>query len=308
VNVGILSNGLTHTTDADTFVRARRYETLNLHQLLDGMRPNDCTWARAPGALAAAQRPTAQESLKRRVLLAELLYFIFDGLLIPLVRTTFYATDAVAFRNRVLYFRHDDWAAVSAPLLDKLKRTTFERISRSEAMYIVSERQLGYSHIRLMPKETGVRPIVNLRRRFVKALSASKPAQPTTALLSAVEGSKGTDAAPVPAQPALAPPPPARLAQSINSVLQNTFQVLTSEKRAQPELLGGSVFGPNDIYTRLKDLKHTFAALGADGRLPKLYMVKVDVVAAFDTIDQGKLLEIIRRILSQEVSEASWLL
>lgn len=26
-------------------------------------------------------------------------------------------------------------------------------------------RQLGYSHIRLLPKETGVRPIVNLTRK-----------------------------------------------------------------------------------------------------------------------------------------------
>lgn len=301
-----MSEKLTRSTDADTFVRARRYETLNLHQLMDGMRPNDCTWTRASSAPAAAQRPTPAESLKRRVLLAELLYFIFDGMLIPLLRTTFYATDAVAFRNRVLYFRHDDWAAVSAPLLDKLKRTTFERIERSEAMEIVSERQLGYSHIRLMPKETGVRPIVNLRRRFVKALSAAKPAQPTTALLPAVESRSGSGTAAVPAQAPLppVPPPPARLAQSINSVLQNTFQVLTSEKRAQPELLGGSVFGPNDIYTRLKDLKHTFEALGGGcGGLPKLYMVKVDVVAAFDTIDQGKLLDIIRRILSREASD-----
>jgi hypothetical protein len=37
---------------------------------------------------------------------------------------------------------------------------------------------------------------------------------------------------------------------------------------------------------------------------PKLYFVKVDVQACFDSIEQGKLLEIIRRII-KEVSIAS---
>jgi telomerase reverse transcriptase len=32
---------------------------------------------------------------------------------------------------------------------------------------------------------------------------------------------------------------------------------------------------------------------------PKLYFVKVDVRAAFDTIDQNKLLEILRKMLSE---------
>jgi telomerase reverse transcriptase len=34
-----------------------------------------------------------------------------------------------------------------------------------EAEEILRQRQLGFSFIRLLPKETGVRPIVNLRRR-----------------------------------------------------------------------------------------------------------------------------------------------
>jgi hypothetical protein len=34
-----------------------------------------------------------------------------------------------------------------------------------EAEEMLRQRQLGFSFIRLLPKETGVRPIVNLRRR-----------------------------------------------------------------------------------------------------------------------------------------------
>jgi telomerase reverse transcriptase len=61
--------------------------------------------------------------------------------------------------------------------------------------------------------------------------------------------------------------------QSINQILQATFQILTYEKvgvtikeaqqfnywfhsqQRQPEMLGASVFGPNDIYPRLKAYK-----------------------------------------------------
>lgn len=59
--------------------------------------------------------------------------------------------------------------------------------------------------------------------------------------------------------------------QSINQILQATFQILTYEKvgipstsvslvchflqQRQPDLLGVSVFGPNEIYTRLKGFK-----------------------------------------------------
>ena len=86
----------------------------------------------------------------------------------------------------------------------------------------------------------------------------------------------------------------------------------------QPHLLGASLFSPDDIYLKLKKLK---AALPKDvdgvlyvngpvkqGSLmnvhshfdrPKLYFVKLDVQACFDTIDQIKLLQILRQIISE---------
>lgn len=36
---------------------------------------------------------------------------------------------------------------------------------QEQATSILKSRQLGYSHVRLLPKDTGVRPIVNLRRK-----------------------------------------------------------------------------------------------------------------------------------------------
>ena len=44
-------------------------------------------------------------------------------------QTTFYITESSAFRNRVLYFRQDDWQTLCAPLVDRLTASTFQRLS-----------------------------------------------------------------------------------------------------------------------------------------------------------------------------------
>ena len=248
------------------FVRARRFESLNLHQVLQGIRLTDVDWVLPPGRAARHQRATAAESLKRRELYAEFIYWLFDSLVIPLLRTTFYATESAAFRNRVLYFRQDDWAAMSRPVLDKLKTDLFEPLTRAEALNVMSSRRLGYSHIRLLPKETGVRPIVNLRRRSTRQTGGDEQRRRESE----------------------------RLGQSINFILQSAFHILTYEKkRADASLLGASVFGPSEIHAQLRRFASTLS-----GR-PRLYFVKVDVACAFDSIDQTRLVDIIERILSE---------
>ena len=63
--------------------------------------------------------------------------------------------------------------------------------NQRDAKEILSQRKLGYSYVRLLPKEAGVRPIVNLRR--------------------APKGGNGRQ-------------------DSINRILRATFEVLTYEK------------------------------------------------------------------------------
>lgn len=43
-------------------------------------------------------------------------------------QTTFYITDSSAYRNRLLYFRHDDWNVLCAPLIERLTTETFEKL------------------------------------------------------------------------------------------------------------------------------------------------------------------------------------
>ncbi|KAF7374776.1 Telomerase reverse transcriptase [Mycena sanguinolenta] len=241
-----------------TFITCRRYESLSLHHIVQGFSTSDCEWLMPPGTGARQMRVPVSDALKRRELLEDFLFWYFDSFLLPLLKTTFYVTESSALRNHVLYFRQDDWEFLCAPLIGRLTSATFEKISEAEANQVLRQRKLGYSFVRLLPKETGVRPIANLKR-------------------------KGS----------------AQNGQSINQILQAAFKILTYERDIRPHLFGASVFNTNDVYVRLKQFKARLPRDNA-GNLPKLYFVKVDVQACFDTIPQQKLLEILRELISED--------
>jgi telomerase reverse transcriptase len=122
----------------------------------------------------------------------------------------------------MLYFRQDDWDTLCAPLIERLKAATFEKLSevelisffrhhsdtrppQTEAQEILRQRELGFSFVRLLPKETGVRPIINLRRKQNVRVASDVQKRLTDETLKASS-------------------------RSINQVLQITFDLLTYEK------------------------------------------------------------------------------
>jgi len=78
-------------------------------------------------------------------------------------------------------------------------------------------------------------------------------------------------------------------------------------------LLGSSLFGTNEIFTPIQDLKNELHKLHGDLYVhiglrslssakplrPHLYFVKMDITAAFDTIKQDKMLQIVSDILDK---------
>ena len=223
------------------FVRLRRHERMSLHDVMQGIRTRDCPWLAPRGP-----RATAGDAHRQHALLASFLYWLYDALVIPLLRTTFFATEAAALRQRVLYFRQDVWAKLRAPAMARLRETLFERTPPGT---------LGaYGHLRLLPKDDAMRPIVNLRRR--------------------ARGAGG---------------------RSVNATLQTALDVLTYERTQQPGLFGAAVAGSSAIYARLTQFRRTL--LARYGRIPPLFAVRADVRAAFDSLDQARLVALVRRVL-----------
>lgn len=92
---------------------------------------------------------------------------MFDSYLIPLVRSNFHVTESNTHRNRLFFFRHDTWRSLTEPVLTSLKQSMFEEVGTERANRILDARLLGFSQVRLLPKDAGVRPITNLRRRVM---------------------------------------------------------------------------------------------------------------------------------------------
>ncbi|OHE97841.1 telomerase reverse transcriptase [Colletotrichum orchidophilum] len=202
----------------DHFVKLRRFEAMSLSELADGLRTTSMEWL-APPALKG-QKASLTDTKKRLEIMNEFLYYLFDSLLIPLLRSNFYITESSSHRYRLFFFRHDVWRYVAEPAMATLRTNMFEEMKLDEATRVLDSRRLGFSRIRLLPKGKGMRPITNLRRR------------------TEIRGRSTI------------------LGPSINSVLGPVHSMLKLETQSNPSKLGSSMFSVGDLYHRL----NTFSA------------------------------------------------
>jgi telomerase reverse transcriptase len=121
-------------------------------------------WLRTPGQ-DATTKMAKPDFDKCRELFLEFVYWVFDSFLVPLLRSNFHVTESNVHRNRLFYFRHDVWRMLTEPSLSSLKLSMFDEMPTERANKLLSQRPLGFSLIRLLPKRVGVRPITNLKRR-----------------------------------------------------------------------------------------------------------------------------------------------
>ncbi|KAF3315486.1 hypothetical protein TWF173_003404 [Orbilia oligospora] len=247
----------------ETFVKLRRYETLSLHDVMQGFKLTDFTWLHQKEPNANGKiRLDAADTKHCTSLFAEFIYYLFDSLVIPLIRAHFYVTESTTDKNRTCYFRHDVWRKLTTPHVNKMISVMFTDVTSQRARAIMQRRAAKFSTVRLLPKVTGVRVLSNLKRRPMEV-------DPKTGLRT--------------------------LGRSINQILKPNHAALTFEKNRQPQAVGASLFSMNEVLRKITEFKDRLVSQGAFGK-QKLYFVKVDVTSAFDTIPQQRLLEVIEQL------------
>ena len=244
-------------------IRAKQFESIHLHSLSQGVHHTDVSWL----CPSSSGRVPAGETSKRMALLHELIYWIFSDFLVPLLRNSFYATETSSTKYETVYYLHDEWYAASRPHLRQLEEDLLEEIPQAE-LDRAMDGPLGVSAVRLVPKPNkGFRPIVNLGRHIKSQI--------------------------IPGMPTIA----AGRITTANQVLKSVHQVLSLEKDRQISSLGSLLMGTNEIFTPLQKYKKDL--LRRHGRLPPLYFAKTDIRAAFDSINQDKMLAIIEDLLDK---------
>jgi telomerase reverse transcriptase len=150
----------------------------------------------------------------------------------------------------------------------------FEELEPARARRVLSRRSLGFGALRLLPKSTGLRPILNLRKRAL-----IKPSWGRARMY---------------------------LAPSINSSITPIYNMLNYECQQAPSKLGSSMLSVGDMHRRLKAYKEQVSIRSLStsepgkSKLPPLYFVKLDIKACFDTIPQEKLINLITELVSEQ--------
>ncbi|KAI4182459.1 MAG: hypothetical protein LQ348_004847 [Seirophora lacunosa] len=249
--------------NVDRFVRLRRFENFTLHVVFQGLKITSMDWL-APPQVSAHAAISSSDLNKRQEILLEFLYYVFDSILIPLIRSNFHVTESNHHKNRIFYFRHDVWKALTEPAMTRIKNTMLEEVPLVRARQLLDARALGFSQIRLLPKDTGLRPIMNLRRRVTK-----------------LQGGKAV------------------LGRSINSMLAPVHKMLDFERKQQPASVGSALFSVGDMYPKLRAFRARLRS--KTGRLPPLYFAKVDVQSCFDTIPQQGAVKMMEQLASEQM-------
>ena len=244
----------------DRFVWMRKYETINMHELVQGLRLKSITWL-APKSMKCAAKLAVTDKNKRAELLNELIYYLFDSLLVPLIAANFYVTESGIHRNKLIYFRHDVWLRLCQPCLASARLGSIVAISNKQVRKRFSKPgALGYSLIRLLPKDSGTRSITNLRRRTLKTINGKRV-----------------------------------LAPSINSRLTPVFNIFNFERKNNEGIFRSDSLSMQDLHHKLSSFRDQFGAT-----IPQLHFVKVDIRSAFDSIPQIKLLDLVRHLFKHD--------
>ncbi|KAL9066059.1 MAG: hypothetical protein Q9157_007267 [Trypethelium eluteriae] len=246
----------------DQFIRARKYESATLHDVFNGLKIHEIAWL-APSSISPNSKLSLTDFQKRKEIFMEFLYSVFDSFLIPLIRSNFYVTESNVNRNVLFYFRHDVWRSLAEPSLSQLKLSMFDEIKTDKALKILERRSLPHSHIRLLPKQNGIRPIANLRRRVQRHQYGKTVLGP-----------------------------------SINSIMKPVFNVVKFEKDAHQDSVGSSLFSVNEMFPRLRQFRDRLNFSGDSGNA--LYFAKVDVRSCFDSIPQQKMMAFMERLITAD--------
>jgi telomerase reverse transcriptase len=214
-------NWTTMLRHVDSFIKMRRFETLTLHQVCQRLRLNCIAWL-CPRGTAIARKMSQPERKKRLELLWELVYYVFDSYIIPLIQSNFYVTESGPRRNHVFFFRHDVWRKLAEPNLSMLKQGLYQELTRKEVRLLLGAKSLGYSNVRLLPKDQGTRTITNLRRRMMTVQKGRRVLGP-----------------------------------SINAQLAPVFSALNFERNAKHELLGSAIMSVGGLHEKIVRFKTT---------------------------------------------------
>ncbi|XP_049368795.1 telomerase reverse transcriptase [Solanum verrucosum] len=210
--------------------------------------------------------------LLKHKLLEHWIFWLFSSFIVPLIQANFYATEAEHEKQDILYYRKPTWKNLISKAVTCVRDQGYKELTAESVRNIIRTRSFGFSKVRLVPKRRGLRMLANLKASL--HLPVSHPCRPRGwRKVGTGKNCKHHNN------------------KSVNGVLKDLHLVLKHVVAKEPERLGSSVFGYNDVYKRLipflSNLKSGFSVKSG------VFIVVSDVERAFDSVDQDKLLSVL---------------
>ncbi|KAL5763009.1 hypothetical protein ACOSP7_019273 [Xanthoceras sorbifolium] len=225
----------------------------------------------------------AAHNLKYK-LLTNWIFWFFSCLVVPLVQANFYVTESEHGKQDIYYYRKSVWEMLTNKAITCLNDKSYNLLDDASVKRIISNRPFGFSKLRLCPKENGVRMLANLKApsRMHAVDSCFKDTchgmQKNTHIRHKRIGFNHF--------------------KSVNSVLRETHAVLKGLLLKEPDKLGSSVFDYNDVYRKL--CPFLIGLKNGLTTIPDVFIVVSDVSKAFDSVDQDKLLDVIKDVILKD--------
>ncbi|KAL2514504.1 Telomerase reverse transcriptase [Forsythia ovata] len=298
VLLGMPSNWRILRKNISKFIQLRRFEKFSLNQCVHKLKTSKFPLlSNKPCQLTSdmakyskghsgdmhkkCSELVATDIIKHRIL-ERWIFWFFASLVSPLVQANFYITESEHDKQEVFYYRKPIWRKLMKESVTCLKAKSYCQLNHASVRQIIRKRSFGFSRARLRPKENGVRVLANLKassRMPVNLLSSR--------ILS--NGHLQRKASSIPRNIKY------DYFKSVNSVLHDLHVVLKGIQTKEPEKLGSSVFDYNDVYRKF--VPFLFSLKDGSTTLPSIFIVVSDVSKAFDSVNQDRLLSVMKDVI-----------
>lgn len=222
--------------------------------------------------------------IMKRKFLERWIFWLFSSLVVPLVQANFYVTESEHGKNDLFYYQKSVWEMLIKDATNCLKEQSYRSLNDVSVRQILRDRSFGFSRLRFRPKENGMRALANLNG------SSKFPVQDS----SLKDQSWGTQ------RKAQFHPEKVKFHhfKPVNFVLRDLHAVLKGLQMREPEKLGASIFDYNDVYKKL--CPFLVSVKNGSTAMPSVFMVVSDVSKAFDSVNQDKLLNVMKDIIVED--------
>ncbi|KAG1689831.1 hypothetical protein DVH05_001864 [Phytophthora capsici] len=236
---------------------SRKFDVLSLKKRVQEFQVTNVKWMNI-GSNDKFCPPN--ERVKRQKLFESLLWWLVSSLVFPLLRNLFYITETEGMANEIAYYQRPVWNVISSLALDDLEGGILQPSSDQS-----NDRQLATSLLRLLPKSSGVRPLMNLSRAVDQTKVSVNRSMEAVHRVLAFE---------IERQPKRLLGASVRNIDDIYKRLKPLFREITSCSRCGERQRASNA--------------------------PMAYCVTVDVERCFDTIRPRKLYQVLKRALQEE--------